>query len=1053
MKRFYKLAVGLLMALSAALSMDAENVVITVPSDFQVLAMSPNGKWACGVFLDASQTAIPFRWNLETDQVEIIGDQTESIAWGIANDGTVSGNFLSTEVLPQGRSVQVVGINRPGKGWEALEFPENYNGGEGLGYGITPDGRGVSGSVLINGIYTPYIWRDGKVYKNLGTGKHCMPYAISPDGECAGGWATGENGNRVSTYWNAEGKPTYLLDAKSHAESMFAGAVSFNSDGSKMVYWGGWDPTETENAHYCLYDTNTDERWKVEKLSYDTSLKFLCIADNGLLGGTLDDRGAVYLDGELYFIDDFLKMINVDMSAYDIFYSGSDGTYGSNLPIMRVGCVSPDAKTFIMLYYNKTGSLSSLCLKTDVDVNALAPAGLNARHIEGTSMVDLAWKAPLGLKNARGYYIYRDGKRLNILPQTKLTYTDKDLAEGEYEYEIGLVSNSGKETKCDPVIVKVGPSEPAAPYALFARNKGVDSALLDWEPVESGLIHKRYFEPSVSKISEFKVYEPVTMEAAILLPGSDLAYYAGATLNEVSFIPLGEQESWKLKFYTRDADGALTELASQEITQPLVYGKLNTVKLDTPLAVPSTDLLVAVNVEAKAGSENMLGTVAGPNVPGVSDLLRLADEPDFFSMYDSALQTGWYVSSMNWCIDAGLMMPEGSEVEVRELDKYQVSCNGEVVGDTENTSFEIPSLADGTYAFAVKALYTNGQESAPVEKTLDVKNTYLAADAPTVNVNVKDNVAEVTTAWKAPVNCDRTRISYTTASTASNGIKYKDNTLVIGALYTPEMLRTYNGYKIDNVKFFPMCGGIFTVYIYKNGTCIYEKEVDETIANTWNEVPVDAEIFIDSQAEYRVAVDLFDAEPNKAMFGYDDAVGFEMRSDLYSLDGGETWSTLGVDAAIYNNWLLAMDIVNTVDEPVTPEGYDVIFDGNTLNKSMITDTEYKFEAKCDTVSHNVVVNTYYTARPEGVASDKTVFRIQPSGVSETAIADITLRTGENTLMIEGEGVESVDLFSIRGVKVASAAGNSVEITHLEPGVYVVSVTTVNGVTTRKIRIR
>lgn len=1053
MKVFYKMAAGLLMALPAVSNAYAENVVITVPADFQVLGLSPNGKWACGVYLDAGQTATAFRWNLETDKVEILGDGSESIAWGIANDGTVSGNYMSSEVLPQGRRMQVVGINRPGKGWETLEFPENYNGGEGLGYSITPDGRGVSGSVVVNGIYTPYIWRDGKIYKNLSTGKHAMPYAISPDGEAAAGWAYGENNNRVSTYWKPEGTPVYLLDAPYFAESMFAGASAFSPDGSKIVYWGGWDPVGTEsNALYCLYDIATDERMKVPTFAYDSSLRFFCIADNGLMGGTDSERALVYYNGECVYIDDFLKSINVDLSTFDDFYSGDDSSFGKNLPISRVSYVTPDAKTFIFLYFNKTGSMSSMCLKTDVDINALPPAGLTARHMEGTSIVDVAWKAPLGSKTARGYYVYRNGKRLNILPQSKLSYSDKNLAEGEYEYQIGFVSSAGKETKCDPVTVKVGPTQPAAPYGLYARNKGVNSALLDWEPVESGLLHKRYYNPATSKVSEFLVYAPVEMEAAILLPGSDLTYYNGATVNEVSFMPMSEHEAWKVVLYTRGTDGSLVELGSQDVTQPLVYGKLNTVKLANPVPVPSTDLYVAVRVVVKDGNEKVFGTVAGPSTPGVSDLLRLTEDPDFYSVYDTSIESGMYVSSMNWCIDAALQLPEGSNVVTRELDKYLVSCDGQPVGDTKTTSFEVPSMADGTYVFAVKALYTNGEESTPVEKSFEVKNSYLGASAPSINLSVESDNAEVTATWEAPVNNDRTCISYTTASKATDGIKYSENSMIIGALYTRDMLRSFDGYKIDNVKFYPMCRGIFTVYIYKNGTCIYEKEVDEIATNQWNEVKVDTDLLIDSHAEYTVAVDLFDAEPKMKMFGYDSALGYDSRSDLYSIDGGETWSTLSGDADLSRNWLLSMDIINISDEPVLPEGYDVVFDGKVINDSRVADTEYKFEAKCDNGFHTLAVNTYYTAFPQSVKGNNTMFMLRVSGISETAIADITLRTGQNTLVVEGDGVVYVDLTSIQGVKVASAAGNSVEISGLQPGVYVVSITTTNGVVTRKIRI-
>lgn len=1054
MKGFYKIAAGLLIALSTVSSTYAENVIISTPADFQVLAMSPNGKWACGVYQNAVLTLCAFRWNLETDKVELLGDSNESIAWGIANDGTVSGNYQNTDILPQGRPVQVVAINRPGKGWEPLELPEGFDGGEGVGYAITPDGRSVSGSVLIGNLYTPYIWRDGKVYKNLSTGKHAMPYAISPDGEAAAGWAYGTENNRVSTYWKPDCTPVYLKDSKVYGESMFAAANAFSPDGSKVVYWGGWDPEgTTSNALYCLYDIATDERTKIPTLDYDSTMQFYCMSNSGFMGGVEQERGFVYFNGECMYIDDFLKAINVDLSTYEGFYSGDDGYFGQNYPISRVACVTPDTKTFIFLYYDKAGSTRSMCLKTDVDVTLLPPAGLTARHLEGTSTVELEWQAPLGSKNARGYYVYRNGKRLNVLPQKQLTYTDDKLADGEYAYEVGFVSAAGVETKCEPVNVTVAPSAPAAPYSLFARNKGINSALLDWEPVESGLLHKRYFDPAKSKYSEFCVYAPVEMEAAIMLPAGELKHYAGATIDEVTFVPMGEQEAWSILFYTRNADGALAEVARQDVSQPLTYGKLNTVQISEPVAIPAEDLYVAVRTKVKVDSNKVLGSIEGPSTPGRSDLLRQITEEDFYSAYESSVNSGLYVSSFNWAIDVALRMPDGSQITPRELDKYLVSCDGEAVGDTNATTFEITSLADGAHTFAVKALYTDGSESASAEKTLEVKNTYAAVDIPKVEVANVDEKAEVTATWDTPVNNDRTRISYTTATTHTRGVNGPENTMIIGALYTPEMLRTFGGYKIDTVKFYPMCQGIFTVSIYKNGSCIYEKEAEEIIPERWNELQVDEDIFIDSNAEYRLTVDVFDAQPNMKMFGVDNVPGYENRSDLFSIDGGETWSALGVETSLKCSWLLAMDIVNTAEATVVPEAYDVVFDGNVLNDSRLSDTAYTFSTDFDKARHSLEVNAYYAGLTESVKGKATVFKLQVSGLDDVTVTDIALNVGENLLVVEGEGILGVDLFTVKGIKAASAAGNTVKISDLSAGVYVVSVRTAGGTLTRKIRIK
>lgn len=188
MSKFRSVALAAVLSLTAMQSASAENIILTTPQNFQVVAMSPNGKWACGVFIGGGETSASFRWNLETGDVEMIGANEESIAWGVSDDGVVSGNFAYKGLLAYGNPIQTAGVAR-GTKWEALEIPEGTDkSSEGFGYAITADGRSVSGTVYINGILTPVIWRDGKVYKVFPTPKHSMAYCISPDGEAVAGW-------------------------------------------------------------------------------------------------------------------------------------------------------------------------------------------------------------------------------------------------------------------------------------------------------------------------------------------------------------------------------------------------------------------------------------------------------------------------------------------------------------------------------------------------------------------------------------------------------------------------------------------------------------------------------------------------------------------------------------------------------------------------------------------------------------------------------------------------------------------------------------------------
>jgi hypothetical protein len=54
---------------------------------------------------------------------------------------------------------------------------------------ISPDGHYITGNVYVGGKYLGYVWKDGKIYRQLKENNGiAIPYAISPDGEYTTGW-------------------------------------------------------------------------------------------------------------------------------------------------------------------------------------------------------------------------------------------------------------------------------------------------------------------------------------------------------------------------------------------------------------------------------------------------------------------------------------------------------------------------------------------------------------------------------------------------------------------------------------------------------------------------------------------------------------------------------------------------------------------------------------------------------------------------------------------------------------------------------------------------
>lgn len=136
-------------------------------------------------------------------------------------------------------------------------------------------------------------------------------------------------------------------------------------------------------------------------------------------------------------------------------------------------------------------------------------------------------------------------------------------------------------------------------------------------------------------------------------------------------------------------------MASQPVTQDLVYRERNTVKLDSPLAVPSDgNLIVAVAVSTNGENAGVLGAEIGRTVAGYSDLLRQSDESAFFSAYDSSVADGYNCTCMALAIDV-MIAPDDYAPERDAVASYNIYDGEAQVGVADGLSASIASLADG----------------------------------------------------------------------------------------------------------------------------------------------------------------------------------------------------------------------------------------------------------------------------------------------------------------------------------------------------------------------
>lgn len=1022
----------------------ADNIILTTPQYYEISAISPNGKWACGSYNDYSSTNYGFRWNLETGEIELLSTTTESGAFSVSDNGVVAGNFSDD---------QVGSMEMPGYwdgSWHHLEMPEgNITGGITYG-GISTDGHYMSGVVELDGVYVPYIWKDGKILRRLECPYDAVTFCISPDGQSVGGWAypdhDGKPGNRAATYWTPDGKMNILSDY----ESPWSVAKKFSPDGKKLLYWGGWNTNTDEWPKLAaIYDIETGRTDSISALS-EAGFEVCDISNSTTVVGYLefDGGGVVYHDGQLMPVKDYLDMRGVNLEGQGI----ATDTNGE-LAIFRAAVISADDSRIGLIYYDLEGQYRSMIVMMDENASdKVAPMNVTATQMQGINTVCLTWSKALQAADALGYNIYRDGVKVNAEPVSGMRYYDAVGEPGTYTYTVAAVYDDG-EAVSDGVTVAVEAQTVSVPQVVYARQKGINGARLQWMAPATNFIGRTYVDMETANVQGFGVNTATTFETGVLFDKEDIANYKGYKVARVQFYPMDVNSTgWKLNIYTRAADSTLTRLVSQDITQTLTYNAFNTVALDTPLDLPDGELLVAVETSTPAVTGSVVGMDFAHCTTGHSDMLRQASDDDFYSLSEASYTNPFYVS---WLMNV-VLEPENADGNADKVDHYTVYADGTAVAETSELSYNIGTMTDGDHTLGVSATFADGRISDIATADLSIATSYKAVD--NVSVSLEGETA-INASWKVPATADddATLVSYASGEASDRapvGPSSNNYGLMASAVYTPAMLKGYNGYCIRSFRFYPTADALFSFYLYKNDEEIYTLDVDDYVLGEWNTVELPGEITVDEMCEYRLVLDCYDVTPETPPLAIDKNAAQLFYSDAYSLDGS-SWASLS-DTGLHGNWMLGWVMADKNGEPLTVSGYDVNIDGVKKNQAMLTDTKFSYDFGTEAAgTHSISVDTYYPSATESVKGTVTYFTIKgdPSGISDNTVETLRLRLGENYLRIEGDGVQTVTAYSLSGAKAASAQGNTLNITSLVPGVYVIKAKSADGELVRKIEIR
>ncbi len=1019
------------------------NVQILVGPDvlveYQMVNMSANGRWACGNVNDGEGRG--FLWDIvnnEITQVAPIG-QTAPVL-DVSNDGTLVGLFSTTEASENGASLEMGGYFKDGR-WHYL--PDC-----GIANGISDNGQYIAGITYYNGLYMAATWTlDGTM--TLWSPTHTSGgYDVNNDGTMLCGYANDyDKNNRTPSMWKLD-KETGTVDST---------YLDYSNVGPFSVAWG-FSPDGTKvTADKVIYDINTGETTSIdftgvynaathEKSGTVFGYEFFRVTNKGNVIGhytsSMQDvqHAAYVLDGKIYDLQEYLEVnYNIDFQGWEL---------------LECTGISEDEMVFAISAYDTNSVPRPIIINLKANLTNPAPTSLKAVQMEGTSVCRLTWKAPLAnVEGVKGYHVWRNGEVIAEVSSAVYAYYDQGVANGSYEYAVTAVYDESESDKSQNVTVEMADYQMKAPRHLTAVQAGLCDVRLFWKAPLANRPALKY------GTADDNIYSfgggDYSFEQAVRFDVEDLAVY-NKNVTDITFYPMSRQNKWTVNFYTAKD----TALFYSEVLDDsnLVYGIENTVRLKNPVVLPEgEDIYVGILVDVTGfGGYETLGAIFNKYKPGYSDLLRRVGEDNFMSLYENAMndENGAYEYPITFPI--GMCFGDESQTTGNDVVSYKIYADKVEVATSNGLKHRMESVADGEYRFGVAAVYDNGSASAPVETIIKVtENTaaYKAID-PTVTVG---EGGMVSAAWEAPMNDDETYITYagdtptiTVAPTEDEGYS-----CLLAAKYDSDKLGNYADYQITELKFYPTSDADFILYLQEDGVEVGFVELPrgvDYIKNTWNTYKLEKPVTVKAGSEYTMVVDVWQVTAGEAPLAMDGLPAFENESDLYSSDGGETYTSLCTSnsSSGYGNWMMGLVIREPESKPLPVAGYNVVIDRKQVTESLLTETSYTKQLAEGT--HTFRVDVLYTGLASAVTgSTKLVIVSSASdGIGSIGSDVIALDATDTQIKVSGGDVTGVKMYDMAGRLAAQTEGDTLDVSHVGSGIYLLTAIVDGKEITRKV---
>ena len=675
------------------------------------------------------------------------------------------------------------------------------------------------------------------------------------------------------------------------------------------------------------------------------------------------------------------------------------------------------------------------------------------------------------------YDVYRNDEQI-ATELTEKTYTDESPAPGTYTYSVVANYKDGKKSPKVGIAATFNlPDEYIAPMLLEKSFKdGVASLAWSQDAVEL-----KHYDEAQYVYGLDNGGEDVEIYYGTNFTTEELASYTGRQITGANIMIGAEVKS--LEILLLEAKKTVLAKKTVDLTT-LPVQEMTIVSFDTPVTISGEKDLTLVYHLTCGDKASALVFDGGPLKTGGAIYSFDGTKWNNFSMVSQTINNnnaviGAVIESVkNKTAAKSIMMKsatvpslqkviikvedlknvEGNTVSASAdyvyvtaktagndtpvVKSYKVYCNGELVKETEETSYVSDKLSYGYYSFTVSAVYSNGWESAPCTPyEFEYEKPFVnEAPAPYALTGTLEN-KNLSLTWQSPSAAMELSWQNKDAESLAVGMTASSKlvTCYCTILYSADELTDKVGKFITHIKFGLADTDLnsVSVLVFYDKNIAYEQVVPvDKLAKGENIIQLDRpmevlaghELMVGYLSKYASGV-----KPNMV----DKGPAEEGKGNLIS-SSGSTWSTLNEKSAnkLDYNWRISAVLQDADKQAVTraeeaATTYNLYVDG-TLLKEGIQATNYVVENAADG-SYTV---TAVVGGVETAASNAVVVGV-PTGLDKVEDnAKVYYDSRLQKIVLPQEG--TVYVYSVSGTLAKQVTNvQFVDMSDLPVGVYVV----------------